>query len=82
MATNGVLDAGVSKGPRHPNPRLMLVNTSYLRTDFGMVQVVYRAQAIQRLAGSGVARVYLICQGAQASLIDRVIAALPATLRR
>lgn len=81
MATNSMLDAGVLEGRRYRN-RHMPMSTAYHRTNFDMAQVVYRAQAIQRLTGTALARAYLMCEGAETSLIDRVIASSPDSVRR
>lgn len=54
----------------------------YAREDFAMSQSVYRAQTIERLFGVSVARIFLLCIGADSSLIERVVSPSSSSKRR
>jgi hypothetical protein len=56
--------------------------SSYVRKNYALAQAVYRAQAIRRIGGVQAARTFLLCAGAEARLIDRVLSAPSANRRR
>lgn len=71
----GTID-GTPATPLSPNTH------GYVRNNDGLTKIVYRAQLIRRLAGTGAARIFLRCMGVEASLTARVVSSSLSNLRR